>query len=156
MKKAVYAGSFDPITSGHEAVINAASKMFDLTVIIATNKSKKHLFNSDERLSLVNRSTPPDVKVVNIDNMLLAEYCKMFGIDIIVRGLRNINDLEYELQIASVNSDLCKSQTVFIPAPQELSYISSSMVKEVAFFGGDTSKYVNSLVKEAMIKKFTS
>ena len=155
--KAIYAGSFDPITFGHEAIINAAAKMYDLTVVIAFNAAKKHVFSLEERQSLVRASLPTSVDVdVLPQNRLLATYCKDNNIDVIVRGLRNGFDLEYEMQLAAVNADQCSSQTVFLPAPARLGHVSSSMVKEVASMDGDISKYVNLHVNFALTKKFTS
>ena len=156
MKKAVYAGSFDPVTFGHECIINAAAKMFDLTVAIATNPHKKHLFDLDTRTDLVRRAIPSKVKTATLKSGLLTEFCRENGISVIVRGLRSVNDLEYELQIANTNRDLFEhAQTIFIPAPAPLNYISSTQVKEVASLGGNISKYANSHVKNALTKKFT-
>ncbi len=151
--KAIYCGSFDPVTFGHEWVINSAAKMFDLTVVIANNPSKKCMFNIDERLDLMKKSVPFNVAVSTLKSGLLTNYCLDNDVNVIVRGLRSINDLEVELQIANTNRDLASTvETVFIPAPSYLNYISSSQVKEVASLGGDVSKYVNKHVKEALTK----
>ena len=153
--KGVYCGSFDPITLGHEAVILSASKMYDLTILIACNSLKKEpLFNEQDREKLIKISCPPKIKVQYLaSHRTLGSYCIQHKIDVIVRGLRNINDLEYELQIASVNADQCPAQTVFIPAPPRFGHISSSMVKEVASLGGNISKYVNVHVKDGLFQK---
>lgn len=138
-KIAVYPGSFDPITNGHIDVIKRASKVFDhLIVAVLVNDSKKSMFTLDERLDILKHS------IENIDNVsfdsfsgLLVDYCKEKQLSAIVRGLRAISDFEFELQMAQMNRQLYdETETVFFTTSEQYSYLSSSLVKEVAKFGG--------------------
>ena len=138
-KIAVYPGSFDPITNGHIDVIKRASKVFDhLIVAVLVNDSKKSMFTLDERLDILKHS------IENIDNVsfdsfsgLLVDYCKEKQLSAIVRGLRAISDFELELQMAQMNRQLYdETETVFFTTSEQYSYLSSSLVKEVAKFGG--------------------
>ena len=138
-KIAVYPGSFDPITNGHIDVIRRASKVFDhLIVAVLVNDSKKSMFTLDERLDILKHS------IDNLDNVsfdsfsgLLVDYCKEKQLSAIVRGLRAISDFEFELQMAQMNRQLYdETETVFFTTSEQYSYLSSSLVKEVAKFGG--------------------
>ena len=138
-KIAVYPGSFDPITNGHIDVIKRASKVFDhLIVAVLVNDSKKSMFTLDERLDILTHS------IENLDNVsfdsfsgLLVDYCKEKQLSAIVRGLRAISDFEFELQMAQMNRQLYdETETVFFTTSEQYSYLSSSLVKEVAKFGG--------------------
>ena len=138
-KIAVYPGSFDPITNGHIDVIKRASKVFDhLIVAVLVNYSKKSMFTLDERLDILKHS------IENLDNVsfdsfsgLLVDYCKEKQLSAIVRGLRAISDFEFELQMAQMNRQLYdETETVFFTTSEQYSYLSSSLVKEVAKFGG--------------------
>lgn len=138
-KIAVYPGSFDPITNGHIDVIKRASKVFDhLIVAVLVNDSKKSMFSLDERLDILKHS------IENLDNVsfdsfsgLLVDYCKEKQLSAIVRGLRAISDFEFELQMAQMNRQLYdETETVFFTTSEQYSYLSSSLVKEVAKFGG--------------------
>ena len=138
-KIAVYPGSFDPITNGHIDVIKRASKVFDhLIVADLVNDSKKSMFTLDERLDILKHS------IDNLDNVsfdsfsgLLVDYCKEKQLSAIVRGLRAISDFEFELQMAQMNRQLYdETETVFFTTSEQYSYLSSSLVKEVAKFGG--------------------
>ena len=138
-KIAVYPGSFDPITNGHIDVIKRASKVFDhLIVAVLVNDSKKSMFTLDERLDILKHS------IENLDNVsfdsfsgLLVDYCKEKQLSAIVRGLRAISDFEFELQMAQRNRQLYdETETVFFTTSEQYSYLSSSLVKEVAKFGG--------------------
>lgn len=138
-KIAVYPGSFDPITNGHIDVIKRASKVFDhLIVAVLVNDSKKSMFTLDERLDILKHS------IDNLDNVsfdsfsgLLVDYCKEKKLSAIVRGLRAISDFEFELQMAQMNRQLYdETETVFFTTSEQYSYLSSSLVKEVAKFGG--------------------
>ena len=134
-KIAVYPGSFDPITNGHIDVIKRASKVFDhLIVAVLVNDSKKSMFTLDERLDILKHS------IENLDNVsfdsfsgLLVDYCKEKQLSAIVRGLRAISDFEFELQMAQMNRQLYdETETVFFTTSEQYSYLSSSLVKEVA------------------------
>ena len=138
-KIAVYPGRFDPITNGHIDVIKRASKVFDhLIVAVLVNDSKKSMFTLDERLDILKHS------IDNLDNVsfdsfsgLLVDYCKEKQLSAIVRGLRAISDFEFELQMAQMNRQLYdETETVFFTTSEQYSYLSSSLVKEVAKFGG--------------------
>jgi len=138
-KIAVYPGSFDPITNGHIDVIKRASKVFDhLIVAVLVNDSKKSMFTLDERLDILKHS------IDNLDNVsfdsfsgLLVDYCKEKQLSAIVRGLRAISDFEFELQMAQMNRQLYdETETVFFTTSEQYSYLSSSLVKEVAKFDG--------------------
>ncbi len=146
MKHALYPGSFDPVTFGHLDVIERASKMFDeLTVAILDNKAKSPLFSVAERVKILKEATAhlPNVKVDSFSGLTI-DYCKQNNIHIILRGLRAITDFEYELQIAQTNSKLSAGNvdTVFLTTSLEYAYLSSSAVKEIAYFGGDFSQCV--------------
>ncbi len=151
-KIAVYPGSFDPITNGHIDVIKRASKVFDhLIVAVLVNDSKKSLFSLEERLDILKHG------IDNLDNVsfdsfsgLLVDYCKEKQLSAIVRGLRAISDFEYELQMAQMNRQLYdKTETVFFTTSEKYSYLSSSLVKEVAKFGGK----IDGLVPDYAIMK---
>ena len=146
MKIGVYPGSFDPVTFGHIDVIKRASKMFDKIIVLVMYNSAKAspLFSKDERVNMIREATKDlDNVVVESYDGLTIDYCKANDIHIIVRGLRAITDFEYELQIAQTNRvqypDL---DTVFLVTDLNYSYLSSSIVKEFASFGGDISKFV--------------
>ena len=146
MKHALYPGSFDPVTFGHLDVIERASKMFDeLTVAILDNKAKSPLFSVAERVKILKEATAhlPNVKVDSFSGLTI-DYCKQNDIHIILRGLRAITDFEDELQIAQTNSKLSAGNvdTVFLTTSLEYAYLSSSAVKEIAYFGGDFSQCV--------------
>lgn len=146
MIKAVYAGSFDPITNGHLDIIKRASTIFDLTIIIANNSSKKHLLTIEERIKLVKESTL--LKTEQITG-LLSSYCKENNINIIIRGLRNSIDFEYEFQMAHINNSIFNNlETIFIPSKGDQTYISSSMIRELLKLNADISKYVPSVVND--------
>jgi len=158
MKIAVYPGSFDPITYGHLDIIKRAASMFD-TVIVAVmcNSAKTPLFTLDERVKMIKESVNDiDNVVVESFSGLLIDYCKKENIHIVIRGLRAITDFEYELQIAQTNKELSHNEvdTVFLTTNIKYSYLSSSVVKEVASYNGDISPCVSDFVAKALHKKF--
>lgn len=160
MKTAIYPGSFDPVTNGHLDIIQRASKMFDkLIVVVLINPLKSYSFSIPERVKLLHDVTG-NVKNVEIDSFdgLLAEYFnERPEIDVIVKGLRATSDFEYEFQMAHTNKDLNpRAETVFIPASSNTTFISSSMVKQVAMFGGDLTKYVPAEIHEQIRDKLTA
>lgn len=150
-RKAVYPGSFDPITRGHIDIIERASNMFDEVYIgVLININKNPLFSTEDRVEMVKESVAhlPNVKVVSF-NGLLVDFAKQNKISFIVRGLRAVTDFEYELQIAQTNRILNPEvDTVFLTSNTEYSYISSSSVREIASFGGDFSKLVTKNVEK--------
>ena len=144
MKRAIYPGSFDPMTFGHLDVIKRAARMFDeLTVSVLDNTAKSPLFSTDERVKILTEATG-GLKNVKIDsfNGLLVDYCREQGVHVIIRGLRAITDFEYELQTAQTNRKLSNDDvdTVFLTTSLAYSYLSSSSVKEIAAFDGDLSQ----------------
>ena len=158
MKRAVYPGSFDPVTYGHLDIITRASEMFDeLIVSVLDNKSKIPLFSAEERVKILREATQhlPNVKV-DCFNGLLIDYAAENDLHIAVRGLRAISDYEYELQIAQTNKKLSKGKldTIFLTTSLEFSYLSSSGVKEIASFGGDISELVPAFVADLVQEKF--
>ena len=157
-KNAVYPGSFDPVTYGHMDIIRRASRMFQhVTVVVMNNTAKHSLFSVDERVRMLKEA------VGNIDNIdvdssdsLLVDYCKKRKIRIAVRGLRAVSDFETELQIAQTNKVLSQGylDTAFLTTSLVYAYVSSSAAKEIAMFGGDTSKLVPDVVREALKEKY--
>ena len=158
MKTAVYPGSFDPITYGHLDIIKRAASMFDKVIVaVMCNSAKTPLFTLDKRVKMIKESvTGIDNVVVESFSGLLIDYCKKENIHIVIRGLRAITDFEYELQIAQTNKELSHDEvdTVFLTTNIKYSYLSSSVVKEVASYKGDISPCVSDFVATALYKKF--
>ncbi|MCC8042284.1 MAG: pantetheine-phosphate adenylyltransferase [Oscillospiraceae bacterium] len=145
MRIAVCPGSFDPVTFGHRDIIYRASQLFDkVIVLVAVNAQKDPLFTPAERVALIQKVTKDwDNVVVDICEGLIADYVKQVGAVAIVKGLRAVTDFEYEFQMALVNKNLYGgAETVFLTTSSENTYLSSSIVKQVASFGGDISKFV--------------
>ena len=158
MKKAIYPGSFDPVTFGHLDVIHRAAEMFDeLTVSVLNNNVKSPLFSVDERVKILQEATKdlPNVKVDSFSGLLI-DYVREKNIHIAIRGLRAITDFEYELQIAQTNKLLSKGKldTVFLTTSLEYAYLSSSSVKEIASFHGDISMCVPKFVADKVYEKY--
>jgi len=152
---AIYPGTFDPMTNGHSDLIERAARLFD-TLIVAVaaypSPTKQPAFSVEERLSLARTvlATMPNVHVESFDT-LLADFVKRRGAQVILRGLRAVSDFEYEFQLASMNRQLVEDvETVFLTPAEQYSYISSSLVREVAHLGGDVSKFVHPAVKAAL------
>ncbi len=158
MKTAVYPGSFDPVTFGHLDIIRRASAMFDeLIVAVMTNSAKTPLFTLDERVKMLRESVKdlPNVRIESFGGLLI-DYCKTNNIHIVIRGLRAITDFEYELQIAQTNKELSHNQvdTVFLTTSLRYSYLSSSVVKEIASYNGDISPCVPDFIADSLYKKY--
>jgi pantetheine-phosphate adenylyltransferase len=153
---AVYPGSFDPITKGHEDLIHRSLEFVDkLIVAVAVNVAKQPLFSLDERVSLIKQTVSDKVDVQSFDG-LLAEFAKRVNASVIVRGLRAVSDFEYEFQMALMNRNLAPGiETVFLVPAFDLTYLSSSLVREVARFGGDVSQLVHPKVQQALKRKFS-
>lgn len=145
MVRAIYPGSFDPVTYGHLDVIKRASKIVDeLIVGVLSNKSKTPLFSVENRVKMLNDAVSdlPNVKVMSFEG-LLVDFAKKVDAQLIVRGLRAVTDFEYELQMSQTNSVLNNEvDTIFFTTSLEYAYLSSSTVKEAAYFGADISKFV--------------
>ena len=158
MKTAIYPGSFDPVTLGHLDIIKRASGLFDKLIIgILVNPNKILLFSLKERISMLREVTReiPNIEITSFEG-LLVDYCRMNQIDGIIRGVRGAMDFDYELPMAQINQSLFpKTQTVFLAASPEYSYISSSGVKELASFGGDYTGMVPEEVAVRMKEKYT-
>ncbi|HYT03276.1 MAG TPA: pantetheine-phosphate adenylyltransferase [Gemmatimonadales bacterium] len=155
---AVYPGSFDPITKGHEDLIARAFTFADRVIVaVAMNVAKQPLFTLEERVALIKRAVDrPDVDVRSFDG-LLADFARAVGASVIVRGLRAVSDFEYEFQMALMNRNLAPGvETVFLVPAFDLTYLSSSLVREVARFGGDVSQLVHPAVRQALAKKFAT
>jgi pantetheine-phosphate adenylyltransferase len=152
----VYPGSFDPITKGHEDLIRRSLEFVDqLIVAVAVNVSKQPLFSLEERVALIKAAVTDKRVVVQSFEGLLAEFGKKVGASVIVRGLRAVSDFEYEFQMALMNRNLApKLETVFLVPAFDLTYLSSSLVREVARFGGDVSSLVHPAVQKALKRKF--
>ena len=145
MKTAIYPGSFDPLTFGHLDIIERSSKIVDKLVIgVLNNSAKNSLFSLEERVSMIKEMTTslPNVEVGSFEG-LLVDYMKEINATIIIRGLRAVTDFEYELQIAQANSvQNSDIETIFLTTNLNYSYLSSTIVKEFASYGGDISKFV--------------
>lgn len=154
---AVYPGSFDPITKGHEDLIHRSLGFVDqLVVAVAVNVAKQPLFSLDERVALIKQAVSDQRVEVQSFEGLLAEFAKKVGAAVIVRGLRAVSDFEYEFQMALMNRNLAPGiETVFLVPAFDLTYLSSSLVREVARFGGDVSQLVHPAVQQALKRKFT-
>lgn len=154
--KVLYTGSFDPITCGHLDLIKRASKKFDEVVVaVFDNNAKKHFFTASERYNLIKEAVA-DIDNVTVDlaEGMTVNYARSHNIDLIVRGLRAVSDYEYELKVASINKHLYPElETFFMIATAEFSFISSSIVKEVALYGGNITDLVPPNVEEAIKKK---
>ncbi len=157
MRKAIYPGSFDPITFGHQDIIERSSAIFDeLIVGVLNNSAKNSLFSVDERVSML-RELTKDIPNVTVDSFdgLLVDYMKESGATIIVRGLRAVTDFEYELQIAQTNHvEYPAVETVFLTTNLKYSYLSSSVVREFAAYGGDISKFVPAQFVDRIYQKY--
>lgn len=156
MKIAVCPGSFDPVTLGHLDIIRRAAKMFDkVIVLVIPNQDKHPMFSLEERADMLRRVTK-DIENVVVDSSdgLLVDYLKEQNANIIVKGLRAMSDFEYEFQMALTNRQLYgNAETVFLTTSIELMYLSSSIVKQVAMFGGDISTFVPAEIIEEVYKK---
>ena len=155
MKKAVCPGSFDPITNGHLDVIERASGLFDEVVIaVLVNNSKNGLFTIDERISMITDSVK-HLKNVKVDTWsgLLVDYCRAHNIAAIVKGLRAVSDFDYELQMAQMNLQLKGVDTLLMATKPAYSFLSSSLVREIARYGGDVSNLVPPRVLQDLVSK---
>lgn len=152
MKRVVCPGSFDPITFGHLDIVERASSIFDEVVIaVMVNKTKQTLFTVEERIEMTKEVTVkfPNVKVDSWSG-LLVDYCKTNDISIIVKGLRAVTDFDYELQMSQINLQLQGVETLFLSTAPAHSFLSSSLVKEIASHGGDVSSYIPAVLLERL------
>ena len=150
---AVYPGTFDPVTNGHSDLVQRASKLFDLVIVaIAENPAKTPLFELDQRVLMASKvlSGLKNVEVCGFSD-LLVDFVRQKNANVILRGLRAVSDFEFEMQLASMNRRLDNSiETVFLTPAEETSFISASLVKEVALHGGDVSQFVHETVVDEL------
>jgi pantetheine-phosphate adenylyltransferase len=155
VRRAVCPGSFDPVTNGHVDVITRAAALYDeLVVAVLVNPGKAGLFTPDERMDLL-REALAELPNVTVDSFegLLVDYCRAHDIPVIVKGLRAVGDFEYELQMAQMNRELAGVETLFVPTAPQVGHLSSSLVKQIATFGGDVSSLVPKTVNDRLVAK---
>ena len=156
MIKAVFPGSFDPPTNGHLDIIHRASKLFDnLDVLISVNPNKQYMFSEQERLDMLS-TLLKDYKNVQIHvwEGLIVNYAKQVGANVLIRGIRSINDFSYEFELAHMNQKLNPEiETMFLPCKEKFGIVKSSSIKELAMFDGDISRMVPPLVEKALKNK---
>jgi pantetheine-phosphate adenylyltransferase len=152
VRRAVCPGSFDPVTLGHLDIVGRAASLFDEVVVaVGVNASKNRMFTAEERMDMLREACAPwpNVRVDGFSG-LLTTFCSEHGVHAIVKGLRAVSDFDYELQMAQMNASLSDVETVFVPTSPEFSFLASSLVKEVATFGGDVSTLVPAFVDERL------
>ena len=156
MLKAIYPGSFDPVTRGHYDIICRSCKIVDKLIVgVLNNKAKMPLFSVEERVKMLKEVTKdlPNVEIIPFDG-LLVDFAEQIGADVVIRGLRAITDFEYELQMAQTNRVLAPDvDTVFLTTSLEYAYVSSTIMKEVARFGGDLAKFAPPEIIQALHSK---
>lgn len=157
-QKAIYPGTFDPVTNGHVDIINRASSIFpQLIIAVAKNQNKKPYLSLEVRIQLLQEvvSNLPNVQVIGFDNLLI-DFAIAQKASIILRGLRAVSDFEYEFQLAGMNRKLSKKvETLFLTPSENLMFISSSLVREIATLNGDVSEFVPECVVKELAKKLT-
>lgn len=157
MKRVIYPGTFDPITNGHTDLVERAGMLFDRVIVaIASSRRKSPLFTLEERVALAKQvlSHVDNVEVMGFD-ILLVDFAKQQKANGVLRGLRAVSDFEYEFQLANMNRAIAPEvESLFLTPADNLSYISSSLVKEIGSLGGDVSKFVHPLVVDALNRKF--
>ncbi|HLR88149.1 MAG TPA: pantetheine-phosphate adenylyltransferase [Atopostipes sp.] len=160
MTKAIYAGSFDPFTLGHLDIVNRSSKMFDEVIVaLGTNTSKKSLFTADEKLEMIqeviDEYSNDNVKVIQYTDGLIVNLAKKLDAKVMLRGLRSVADMEYEMNIASMNKTQAPEiESVFLMADEKYRFVSSSLIKEIAQFDGDVSGMVPENIAKRMKEKY--
>jgi pantetheine-phosphate adenylyltransferase len=155
MRRAVCPGSFDPVTNGHLDIVGRASRLFDEVIIgVLINQSKSGLFTIEERISMLQEVTSSydNVRVESFRG-LLVDFCRDQQAAVVVKGLRAVSDFDYELQMAQMNIGLAGVETLFMPTNPLYSFLSSSLVKDVAKWGGDVSPHVPDLVGERLVTR---
>jgi len=158
MRRAVCPGSFDPVTNGHLDIVGRASALYDEVVMaVLVNKTKKSLFDVDERIAMLTEVTAGYGNVV-VDSFhgLLVDYCRAHAIPVIVKGLRAVSDFDYELQMAQMNHTLAGVETLFMTTNPAWSFLSSSLVKEVATYGGDVAHLVPAPVNTLLRRRLAT
>lgn len=162
MTKAIYAGSFDPFTLGHLDIVNRAASIFDEVIVaLGTNTSKTSLFTADEKVEMIEEviatQSSDNVKVIQFTDGLIVDLAKKLDAKVMLRGLRSLTDMEYEMNIASMNKTQAPDiESVFLMADEKYRFVSSSLIKEIAQFDGDVSGMVPENVSERMKEKYHS
>lgn len=155
--RAIYPGTFDPITNGHIDIVARASKIFDHVIVaVAASTSKNTAFSTDERVQLASQTLAEytNVEVLRFEG-LLANFVRQWDANAVLRGLRAVSDFEYEFQLAGMNKHLVpEADTIFMPTREMYSYISSSLIREIASLGGDVSEFVHPIVRDALAERF--
>jgi len=160
MTKAIYAGSFDPFTMGHLNILNRAAVMFEEVIVaIGTNTSKKALFSPEEKLEMIEEvvaeRSSDNVRVILHADNLIVDLAEQEGAKVMVRGIRSVTDMEYEMNIASMNKTQAPDiESVFLMADEKYRFVSSSLIKEIAQFDGDVSEMVPDSIAERMKDKY--
>ncbi|GIG69106.1 pantetheine-phosphate adenylyltransferase [Phytomonospora endophytica] len=155
VRRAVCPGSFDPVTLGHLDIFERMSRLYDeVYVAVFANSSKQGFFDIDERLEMLEEVTAdlPNVKVDSFQG-LVVDYCKSRGIDVVIKGIRAVSDFDYELSMAQMNHGLSGVETFLIPTNRLYSFVSSSLVRDVAKWGGDVSGYVPETVARRLVAR---
>jgi pantetheine-phosphate adenylyltransferase len=156
MRRAVCPGSYDPVTNGHVDIVERAAGIFDEVVVaVLVNKTKKGLFTVDERIEML-RAVTAHLPNVRVDSWhgLLVDYCRQNDVGVIMKGLRAVSDFDYELQMSQMNQQLSGVETLFMPTNPLWSFLSSSLVKEVATYGGDVAHLVPEIVHQRLLERF--
>jgi pantetheine-phosphate adenylyltransferase len=157
LRRVVYPGTFDPVTNGHTDLILRAARLFDRVIVaVAVDTGKTPLFSTDERVALIRAALGPraNVEVLPFQG-LLVEFTRQLGVSVIMRGLRAVSDFEYEFQLAGMNRRMAPDvETLFLTPAETYSYISSSLVREIARLGGDVSTFVPPAVQAALKERF--
>ena len=156
MRRAVCPGSFDPVTNGHLDIIGRSAGIFDdVIVAVLVNESKQGLFTIDERLDMLREVTKPyeNVRVESFRG-LTVDFCRAHDARVIVRGIRAVSDFDFELQMAQMNIGLAGVETLFMPTSPEASFLSSSLVKDVAKWGGDVTPHVPEVVARRLVDRY--
>ncbi|HVX44987.1 MAG TPA: pantetheine-phosphate adenylyltransferase [Mycobacteriales bacterium] len=157
MRRAVCPGSFDPVTNGHLDIFTRAAALYDEVVVaVGTNSSKNRLFSVEERLDMLRAVTShlPQIRVTGFSG-LLVDFCRTNDIPVIIKGVRGTADVDYEVQMAQMNRQLADVETLFVPTDNRYSFLSSSLVREVATFGGDVSALVPPYVADRLTTRLT-
>jgi pantetheine-phosphate adenylyltransferase len=156
---AIYPGTFDPITNGHTDIVARATTLFDRVIVaVARSTAKKTAFTTDERVSMARLSLGQirGAEVQSFDGLMI-DFARQLGAKVIIRGLRAVSDFDYEFQMAGMNRQLnSDAETVFLTPAEHLSYISSSLVREIATYGGDVGKFVHPEVQAALVSRLRS
>ncbi|GAA1628344.1 pantetheine-phosphate adenylyltransferase [Saccharothrix algeriensis] len=156
VRRAVCPGSFDPVTRGHLDIIDRSARLFDEVIVaVLINQHKQGLFEVEERLEILREVTKalPNVRIESFRG-LLVDYCRDNDAQVVVKGIRAVSDFDYELQMAQMNIGLSGVETLFMPTNPLYSFVASSLVKEIAKWGGDVSSFVPELVERRLLEKF--